>query len=104
MNKLFSYTREVGEGEEKKTLIQGVNLEYLVNYVYDGQTLYLFLDEQIEAIRIVPVPVKKKSTAENPDGWVHENQARTIKESYTIDINDAEAIERFLKYQKETGI
>jgi hypothetical protein len=101
-NKIFYFKKKVGEGETEKVLEAGVNLNYLVNFIYDGEVLYLFLDEQIEAVRVVQVPVKKKVAA--GVAWAADEQARTVKESYTIEVNDPEAIERFLKYQKENSI
>jgi len=101
---MFTHTKEVGEEGDKKTLTQGVNLDYLVNYVYDESTLFLFMDEQIEAVRVVEVPVKIKPSKENTAGWKIDQQARTVKESYTIEVTDPEAINRFLEYQKQTSI
>lgn len=100
----FTYTKEVGEGEEKRLITLGLSLDYVVNWIYDGEVLYLFLNEQIEAIKILPVPVKSKPTKDNPSGWHQEQQARTVKESYTLEVTDKEAIERFLAYQKSTSI
>ena len=58
----------------------------------------MFLNEQIEAVRLVNVPVEGKKTKENPSGWSVKEQARTVKESYTLEISDKEDVDRFLAY------
>jgi hypothetical protein len=94
MENFFSYKKVVGE----KSLTAGVRLDYIVNYIFDEDTLYLFLNEQIEAVRLVNIPVEGKKTKENPSGWGVKEQARTVKESYTLEISEKEDIERFLSY------
>jgi hypothetical protein len=104
---LFSFIKEIKgqeEDAEPTKLTCVVNLNYLVNSIYDGKVLYLFMDEQVEAVKIVPVPVKRKVTKDNPNEWAHENQARTLKESFTLEVTDEEAITRFLDFSKEVGI
>ena len=101
MNKLYiTYIKNV-EGTDINC---GVAVENVVNYAYDGKTLYLFLNEQIDALRIMTVPVKRKPTKDNPQPWGFEEQARMIKESYTIEITEADKIDKFLNYINQNSI
>lgn len=101
MNMTFNYSIviEPKEGQTESTKIQaGVFLREIVNYALEEDTLYLFLNRDIEDVKPKNVPVKTKVTKENPRGWSLETQMRSVTEPYTITVSEKEDIERFMAY------